>query len=247
MLSAPLKACDDVTEESVDPSEVQRYFVKHGRYTAGTATKYKPSIISGEPAHQHLAKGLVIGMRFHSAPVIRLGRRQAGFARAHDQGGRPLAAFAFSDRADPAAPSSRLSALCDFLVASPASPFRKYTPAGADIDSRDRCRAPFSSRAIASSACETMPSLLLPQKGRFGLRDYEKIFCPDLKSGNDVFDMRGIDRERGCLVAVRPDQYVAHVLPLDAFFGPFDVLRSVHAAKGLAADRHCCDRRSGPT
>jgi phenol 2-monooxygenase len=61
-----------------------------------------------------------------------------------------------------------------------------------------------------------MPAFLLPQKGRYGLRDYEKIFCPDLKSGQDIFDLRGIDRQRGCLVVVRPDQYVAHVLPLDA-------------------------------
>ena len=30
-------------------------------------------------------------------------------------------------------------------------------------------------------------------------------------------DMRGIDRERGCMVVVRPDQYVAHVLPLNGF------------------------------
>ena len=48
------------------------------------------------------------------------------------------------------------------------------------------------------------------------MRDYEKMFCPDLKSGHDIFDMRGIDRDRGCMVVVRPDQYVAHVLPLDA-------------------------------
>jgi phenol 2-monooxygenase len=27
--------------------------------------------------------------------------------------------------------------------------------------------------------------------------------------------MRGIDRDKGCMVVVRPDQYVAHVLPLD--------------------------------
>jgi phenol 2-monooxygenase len=33
----------------------------------------------------------------------------------------------------------------------------------------------------------------------------------------DIFDMRGIDRDKGCMVVVRPDQYVAHVLPLDAF------------------------------
>ena len=64
---------------------------------------------------------------------------------------------------------------------------------------------------------EAMPAFLLPRKGRYGLRDYEKMFCPDLKGGNDIFDMRGIDRERGCVVVVRPDQYVAHVLPLDAY------------------------------
>ena len=29
--------------------------------------------------------------------------------------------------------------------------------------------------------------------------------------------MRGIDRERGCLIVVRPDQYVANVLPLEGF------------------------------
>jgi hypothetical protein len=29
--------------------------------------------------------------------------------------------------------------------------------------------------------------------------------------------MRGIDRDAGCMVIVRPDQYVAHVLPLDAY------------------------------
>ena len=28
--------------------------------------------------------------------------------------------------------------------------------------------------------------------------------------------MRGIDRQAGCMVVVRPDQYVAQVLPLDA-------------------------------
>jgi phenol 2-monooxygenase len=66
-------------------------------------------------------------------------------------------------------------------------------------------------------ALELIPPLLLPQKGRYGLRDYEKVFCPDLKSGEDVFDLRGIDRANGCLVVVRPDQFVANVLPLDGF------------------------------
>jgi phenol 2-monooxygenase len=29
--------------------------------------------------------------------------------------------------------------------------------------------------------------------------------------------MRGINREQGCMIVVRPDQYVANVLPLDGF------------------------------
>jgi phenol 2-monooxygenase (NADPH) len=43
------------------------------------------------------------------------------------------------------------------------------------------------------------------------------MFCADIKSGNDIFTMRGIDRQAGCIVVVRPDQYVAHVLPLDGY------------------------------
>ena len=39
----------------------------------------------------------------------------------------------------------------------------------------------------------------------------EKLFCADPTL--DIFDLRGIDRAQGALVLVRPDQYVAHVLP----------------------------------
>ena len=72
MISAPPRDPTDPNSKGVDPAEFQRYFVMQGRFTAGTATRYTPSLISGEPAHQHLATGLPIGMRFHSAPVIRL-------------------------------------------------------------------------------------------------------------------------------------------------------------------------------
>jgi phenol 2-monooxygenase len=71
-----------------------------------------------------------------------------------------------------------------------------------------------------------LPPVLLPRKGRFGLVDHEKTFRPDPAAG-DAFDLRGVDRDAGCLVVVRPDQYVAHVLAphehdaLDAFLGGF--------------------------
>ena len=214
MLSAPLKSATD--GEGVEPAEVQRYFVKHGRYTAGTATRYRPSLISAAPDHQHLAKGLVVGMRFHSAPVIRLAdAKPVRLGDATKADGR-WRMFAFADREVPSARSSRLRALCGFLAGSARSPVRRYTPAQGDVDSVIDVRAVFQ-QSHRELNLEAMPPFLLPSKGRYGLRDYEKVFCPDLKGGSDVFDMRGIDRDSGCVVVVRPDQYVAHVLPLDAY------------------------------
>jgi phenol 2-monooxygenase len=52
-----------------------------------------------------------------------------------------------------------------------------------------------------------------PRVGPFQVTDYEKVYAA--APGEDIFDARGIDRS-GALVIVRPDMYVAHVLPLSA-------------------------------
>jgi phenol 2-monooxygenase (NADPH) len=166
--------------------------------------------------HQHLAKGLVVGTRLHSAPVVRLADAMPthlGHAAKADGRWR---IYAFADRGDPAAADSRIRALCGFLATSPKSPVRKYTPASADIDAVIDVRAVFQ-QGHRDLRVEAMPAFLLPAKGRYGLLDYEKMFCPDLKVGADIYDLRGIDRDHGCLVITRPDQYVAHILPLDAY------------------------------
>jgi phenol 2-monooxygenase (NADPH) len=199
-----------------DPAETQRYFVQHGRYTAGTATHYRPSIITAEPSYQHLAEGFTIGKRFHSAPVVRLADAkpvQLGHVAKADGRWR---IFAFAGAGDPAASNSAIRALCDFLGEGRQSPVRRYTAAGTDIDSVIDVRAVFQ-QAHRDLAIAAMPAFLLPRKGRYGLHDYEKMFCPDFQSGHDIFAMRGINRNAGCMVVVRPDQYVAHVLPLDGY------------------------------
>jgi phenol 2-monooxygenase len=51
-----------------------------------------------------------------------------------------------------------------------------------------------------------------------------------------IFEMRGIDRDAGCMVVVRPDQYIAQVLPIDghqqlaAYFDRFMLPRSESGA-----------------
>jgi phenol 2-monooxygenase len=222
-----------------DLAETQKYFVRHGRYTAGTATHYGPSLLTGEGSHQHLASGFVVGRRFHSAPVIRLADAkpvQLGHVGAAD--GR-FRIYAFSGSGDPAAASSGIRQLCRFLSESPDSPVRKYTRPDEDIDAVIDVRAVFQ-QPHRELAIETMPALLLPRKGRYGLQDYEKIFCADVEGGHDIYSMRGIDRQAGCMVVVRPDQYVAQVLPLDAFrqlasyFDGFMLPRSVRGTSAAA-------------
>jgi phenol 2-monooxygenase len=154
-------------------------------------------------------------MRFHSAPAIRLSdAKPVHLGQAVTADGR-FRLFIFSDRSDPASSTSRVWALCEFLAGSTQSPIKRFTAAGADIDSVIDVRAVLQ-QGHRELKLEEMPALLLPRKGRYGLRDYEKMFCSDLKSGRDVFDMRRVDRDRGCMVLVRPDQYVANILPLDA-------------------------------
>src|SRR3954471_13002295 len=121
--------------KGADATETQNYFVRHGRYTAGTATHYRPSILTAKPDPQLLAKGLLIGTRFHSAPVIRLAdAKPVHLGHVAKADGR-WRLFAFADREDPAGAASRIRGLCEFLAEAEDSPVRKYTPAGEDIDS----------------------------------------------------------------------------------------------------------------
>jgi phenol 2-monooxygenase (NADPH) len=222
----------------VDPQELQAYFVKSGRYTAGVATHYTPTtVLTANATHQALAQGFPIGMRFHSAPVVRLADAkpvQLGHAARADGAWR---IYAFAD-----ASRQRLPELATFLADSPNSPIRRFTPTGADIDSVIDVRAVFQ-QGHRDLKVEELPSMLMPRKGCFGLIDYEKAYCADLKDGPDIFDLRGIDRGEGVIVVVRPDQYVSNVLPLDAhdelsaFFGNILLDRHPGAAPALEAGR----------
>ena len=210
----------------VDPKEFQQYFERHLRFTAGMGTQYSPSIICGDATHQQLATGFDVGKRFHSAPVLRVTDAkvvQLGHAGKADGRWR---LYAFAGATGHIDASIGVRALCAFLEKSAVSPVRRYTRPGQDPDAVFDLRAIFQ-QSHRDLAIESMPALLLPLKGRYGMRDYEKVFCSDLKNGPDIFDLRGIDRAQGALVVVRPDQYIAQVLPLlahaalSAFFAGF--------------------------
>ena len=147
IMASPPKDPEHPELGGVDPAELQAYFVKSGRYTAGVATHYPPAtVLTAEATHQALAKGFTIGMRFHSAPVVRLADAkpmQLGHAARADGAWR---IYAFAD-----ASGERLRALADFLAASPRLADPPIHAGRARTSTASSTSARSSSRGIATS------------------------------------------------------------------------------------------------
>ena len=201
------------TDGSVEV-EFQRYFAKHARYTAGVETRYARSLITSNGEYQQLATGFQIGMRFHSAPVIRLGdAKREHLAHTIKADGR-WRLFVFADSEDVGAEGGGLAAFSKHMLDDPKSLRNRLIAKGLNADEVIDIRA-ILQQDYRTLDCINMPQLFIPNTGELGIVDYEKVFCA-IKGRDDIFDLRGINRQTGCIVIVRPDQYVAEILPMDA-------------------------------
>lgn len=200
-------------DADINTADIEEFMARQSGFVSGTGIEYYPSYLCTFQQHQKLASGFKIGQRFHSAEAIRIadGRPQhLGHLNKADGRWR---IFIFGNKQNPVDENSNAGKLVQFLENSPASPVVKYTNSPADIDSVIDVYAVFQQQDLA---IENMPQYLWPAKGKYGLRDYEKVFHSDESNNNDIFEKRDINRDSGCMVIVRPDQHVAGVLPLTA-------------------------------
>lgn len=210
IMSAPPGASE---LDGSDMPRFQKQFIENLEFTGGLAVHYDPSALTGASTYQHLAAGQVIGKRFHSAPVVRVAdAHQMELGHVAQADGR-WRLYAFAGAGDTGARGGDVHRLAEWLRTDAASPVLRYGRAGEDIDALIDFRVVFQQEFDALDLSE-FPALLRPEKGRYGLQDHEKAFCVDHKGAGDIFEMRGIDRTQGCLIVVRPDQYIAQVLPL---------------------------------
>ncbi|SDH44157.1 FAD-dependent monooxygenase [Agrococcus jejuensis] len=208
------------TAELTDPDEMTRFYVDQAEFLYGFRTQYEPSMITGSATHQALAAGFPIGKRFKSYPVARVA--DANFVQLghHHRADGRWRLYAFADASG--------EALARFAEAAPVV-LSRFTPADSDED------AVFDVKVVLQDAWQdvdlgAVPPIFLPRTGSLGLVDYEKVYAaiaprdcqpaaPKMAVGTDmdadIFDARSVSRD-GALVLVRPDMYVAHVLPLDA-------------------------------
>lgn len=204
-------AGDGSDEAKVDTAKIEAFMKRQSGFVSGTSIEYFPSYICTGQDNQHLATGYKIGQRFHSAQATRVADG------AHQHLGHLVKAdgrwriFLFGGTQDPTQSSSDAYRFIDFLANDAASPVQKCTPTGSDIDAVIDTYAVFQQQDLSM---HDLHDHLWPAKGKYGLRDYEKVF--HAQAGNDVFDLRGIDRNNGCVVIVRPDQHIASILPVSA-------------------------------
>jgi len=219
-------------EEFENPSELEDFYVRTAEFPAGFMTEYSPSMVVAEATHQQLATGFPVGKRFKSAPVVRVcdtNPVQLGHQATADGRWR---IYVFADQAAPgqqAGAPSPAADLAAWLATAPDSPLAA-TPAGSDRDAWFDVKVIYQQDHTGIDI-GNVPAVFKPEVGPFRLPYLEKVYGTDPAA--DIFELRGIDRG-GVIVVVRPDQYVANVLPLTAtaelaaFFAP--LLRAGRAA-----------------
>ncbi|MDO5701273.1 MAG: FAD-binding monooxygenase [Bowdeniella nasicola] len=197
-------------EELPSPSALEEYYVRTHEFPAGFMTQYPPSLIIDTADHQHLAEGFPVGKRFKSHPVVRVcDGNPVHLGHLHQADGR-WRIYCFGDGGAPGSDSA-LDRLATFLAENPASPVRAHTPKGADLDSL------FDVKAIYRQPYDEVDLTRVPvafrtPHGPFQLVNPDQVFAAD--ANNSIYAARGLSAD-GVIVVVRPDQYVAAVLPLD--------------------------------
>ena len=193
-------------EEFDNPDDLTAFFIRTAEFPAGFMTHYAPSMIIGDTVHQALAEGFTVGKRFKSAPVLRVADANPVHLGHHARADGRWRIYAFADAA-----GTEMARWGEWLGNAAESPLVRFTPAGAEPDSVFDVKVIYQ-RDHSEIDLADVPSAFFPRVGPFGLVDYEKVYAADPRE--DIFDARGIDRS-GAIVVVRPDQYVAQVLPLD--------------------------------
>lgn len=197
-----------------DPAYLENFYVKTAEFPAGFMTEYQPSMITSTAEHQNLATGFPIGKRFRSAEVMRrLDAYVRHLGHEHKADGR-YRLYVFADDA-PVQEKSTVDTLAEKLLHDPRSPFVQFRKEGDDISTLIEPNVIYQSE-YTTFTCPEVPEIFRPPVGELGLDYWEKIYS--VIPENNIFDVRGISKD-GAVVIVRPDQYVAAVLPLNDFEG----------------------------
>lgn len=229
-------AVDEADSAGISVTEFKEVFKKGHFFASGLSVDYGASILVAKPGDaaaqgdgtdvsshsphkivgkQELAHNIKLGMRIPSYKVLNQsdGRPWNFHERLPSDGRFRLVVFAGNIRAKEQ--FARYEALGKALSA-PDSFLHKYTPKGQAIDSVIEVLTVHSAPRHDIELLD-LPDIFHPFDEKKGW-DYDKVFVDDVsyhEGHGEAYLNFGIERETGCLVVVRPDQYVGYVGELE--------------------------------
>ncbi|CZR66721.1 probable phenol 2-monooxygenase [Phialocephala subalpina] len=239
-------AKDVADEAGISMSEFKEAFVKGNLFASGVAVDYDASLIvakDGGPKEQSDGTGVLNGDKRgrgagnkELATNIKIGQRFPSYQVLNQADARPwpFQQFLKSDgrfriivfAGNIVSPSQK--SLVHQLAKSLEPLTKRYTPSSKPIDSRIEILTLHSSKRHDVEIFD-FPELLRPWTEGEGW-DYWKIFVDDEsyhEGDGRAYEGYGVDKEKGCLVAARPDGYVGwvggleDVGDLERWFGGF--------------------------
>jgi phenol 2-monooxygenase len=205
-------ARDVIDEEGVSMEEFKRVFEKGNFFASGLSVEYEDSVIvDAKGTKQQLAKNVKVGMRFPSFKVLnQADARPWHFQEWMKSDGR-FRIVLFAGNMKDGKQRDRVNRFCQALEKE-SSFLRRVTGTGKPIDSVVEILTVHSAPRREVEFFD-FPDLLHPFDADKGW-DYNKIFVDDEsyhEGHGEAYKGYGVDPERGCVVVLRPDQYVAYV------------------------------------
>ncbi|KAF3763477.1 putative phenol 2-monooxygenase [Cryphonectria parasitica EP155] len=214
-------AKDVMDAEGVSMEVFKDAFLKGNLFASGLSVNYGASdLVIKKESDELLAKGLPVGMRFNSFKVLNQADGRPWHFQERLRADGRFRVVLFAGNVLNPVQKERVRRFCTDLDGS-GSFLRKATPPGAPIDSVIEILTIHASKRIETELLKDFPEILHPFDEHIGW-DYDKVFVDDEsyhEGFGDAYRNYGVDKERGCVVVVRPDQYVAWVGRLEDFTG----------------------------
>ncbi|WP_099332752.1 FAD-dependent monooxygenase [Actinomyces minihominis] len=197
-------------EEFEDKDELAEFYISTQEFPMGFMTQYKTSALTVEPTFQDLAQQYPVGKRFRSAETVRVADgNKVHLGHLHKADGR-FRIYAFADR-NGLADDSITAQWSTWLGNDPTSPLVRFTPVVEDRSAVFDVKVIYQDN-YADINVHKVPAVFRPEVGPYQIEDLNNVFGGGL--GTDIFAERDINRDEGVVIVVRPDQYVAAVLPM---------------------------------
>ena len=229
-------AKDAADEAGISIAEFKAVYENGSMFAAGLSVDYGASMLVAKPevsisnddcllpktngvgirlGREALAKNVRIGMRFPSYAVVNQSdSRPLHFGHFLKSDGR-FRIVLFAGNLESAIQLQRVENF-SCTIASQDSFIRRFTPLGRKIDSVIEILTIHSAKRNQVDLL-SLPDILHPFDPKVGW-DYEKVFADDFsyhEGHGEAYKNYGVDKERGCVFIIRPDQYVGWIGELE--------------------------------